>query len=191
MTWLAVVWEPDTAEVGSLGDAVVRDALADQGRFATGDPFSLLVVADGPDPRRSAARLGARVWAWEVETHSHRTSPVPCPLTMVALTRRHADLTHAEFVQHWRDRHGPLALRHHAGLADYRQACVTRALTAGGADVDGVALLGFASRTDFESRFYDSEEGKRLIRTDVARFLAPPGSTTTLVGPPRAVGTAR
>jgi len=191
VTWLAVVWEPDAAEIAARADAVVCDALEDQGRFSVGDPFGCLVVADGPDPAPIAPRLGARVWAWEVATRVLRASPTPCPLTMVALTRRRASLTPAEFARHWHDRHGPLALRHHAGLADYRQAVVTRPVTPGGAGVDGIARLGFASRADFETRFYDSEDGKQVIRTDVERFLAPPGGTTTLVGPPRAVATAR
>ncbi len=181
MSWLAVVWEPDAGAVASAG-AVARPALADQGVYAAGDPFALLLAGEGSPV--APARLGARVWAWTVEPRPIRVAPEPCPVTMVALTRRRADLTRDEFARHWTERHAPLALRRHVGLADYRQHVVLRALTAGSDEVDGVAMLGFPSRTDFETRFYDSEEGKAEIRADVARFIAARGRETTLVGPP-------
>ena len=61
---------------------------------------------------------------------------------------------------------------------------VTTALTPEVApEIDGVALLGFRTRSDFESRFFDSDEGRDEIMADVARFMDRPGPQTTLVVP--------
>ena len=38
--------------------------------------------------------------------------------------RRRPGTGHAEFVEHWRDRHGPLALRRHVGLVEYRDGSI-------------------------------------------------------------------
>jgi hypothetical protein len=70
------------------------------------------------------------------------------------------------------------------GLHDYVQHVVTEALTPGADVIDGVAALGFRTRADFETRFYDSDEGRRVIGEDVRRFLAAPGPDTTLLAPP-------
>lgn len=190
--WLAVVWEPNERALPALGDAIRCDALADQGPYSSGDPFAVLVRGDGSldDP----TELGGRVWAWETDLRTIRAAPQPCPLTMVALVRRRAGTTRDQFAHHWTERHGPLALAHHTGLADYRQEVVIAHTSGGaeGAEVDGIARLGFASRHDFETRFYDSEAGREVIRSDVARFLAPAsggsGRATTLVGRPRRGG---
>jgi hypothetical protein len=52
-------------------------------------------------------------------------------------------------------------------------------------------VLGFATRTDFETRFFDSDEGRAEIMEDVARFMDRPGPETTLVGPAGRVGASR
>jgi uncharacterized protein (TIGR02118 family) len=182
-----VVWGPDPAAIARLGGTVmVRVALADQGPYAGGGGFGCLVIGSGRpgDP----AAWGTRVWAWSTDVRTILASSTGPAVTMVALTRRRPDLTRAEFAAHWTDRHAPLALRHHVGLADYRQHVVVDALTPGAEVVDGIALLGFASHADFATRFYDSEAGKRAIRDDVRHFLGPPGGETTLVGPPGAGG---
>lgn len=186
--WLAVVWDPEAAAVARLLEATeVRRALADHGPYASADHFDLLVTGVGAAPA-GVDGLGGRVWAWRTEVHVVRAAADPLPLTMVSFPRRRAELTRAEFARHWREQHAPLALQHHAGLADYRQHVVVEVLTDEGAGVDGIALLGFRSREDFTTRFYDSEAGKAAIRADVARFIAPlpagVAGTTTLVGPP-------
>jgi uncharacterized protein (TIGR02118 family) len=101
---------------------------------------------------------------------------------MVSLMRRHPDLTHAEFVEHWTEHHAPLALAHHVGLHDYSQLVVVAPLLPGAEVVDGIAVLGFRSRHDFETQFFDDDEGRRVILEDVRRFMAGPGPDTTLVG---------
>jgi uncharacterized protein (TIGR02118 family) len=186
--WLAVVWAPDAAAVAWPARAAeVRRALTDHGPYAAADHFDLLVTGAGAPPD-GIGTLGARVWGWRTEVHVVRATDAILPITMVSFPRRRGGLTRAEFADHWTEHHAPLALRHHVGLADYRQHVVVEPLTDEGAEVDGIALLGFRSRDDFATRFYDSEAGKAAIRADVARFIAPlpPGETgtTTLVGPP-------
>ena len=102
---------------------------------------------------------------------------------MVSLMRRNPKLTREGFVTHWLDRHAPLAQRRHIGLSDYRQCVVTKTLTSEAPPIDGIALLGFANRADFETKFFDSDEGVAEIMEDVARFMDRPGPETTLVGP--------
>ncbi|MGZ6887997.1 MAG: EthD domain-containing protein [Acidimicrobiia bacterium] len=161
--------------------ATVRRAVADQGPYARGNPFAWFVV--DPTDALDVAAVGAPVWAWTVEEHVPRAGSAACALAMVSLMRRNPALMPAEFAAHWRTRHAPLALRRHEGLADYHQYVVTGTLTPAAPAIDGVALLGFRTRADFETRFFDSDEGRAEIMEDVARFMDRPGPETTLVGP--------
>jgi uncharacterized protein (TIGR02118 family) len=181
---VAVVWGADAASLSALraGGAQVRRALADQGPYAGGRPFAALVIgAADLDPGRVH---GAEVWAWRAEEHVPLPGPAEVAVAMVSLMRRRPGTSPAEFAAHWTGRHGPLALRRHVGLADYHQFVVTTSLTPEVApEIDGIALLGFSTRADFEMRFFDSDEGRAEIMEDVARFMDRPGHETTLVGP--------
>ena len=90
----------------------------------------------------------------------------------VVFFHRLPSLTRAEFARHWTERHAPLAARHHPTMVRYVQNLVRSE-----GEVDGVAELGFASREDMEQRVYDSEDGKRVIRDDVNRFIQPRAGT--------------
>jgi uncharacterized protein (TIGR02118 family) len=184
---MVAVWHPDPELHRLVGDDVVlRYALEDQGRYARGEPFDVLLAATIDDPRGlEVAGLGARVWAWSVDERRLRVGLALSEVTMVALMRRRPDLSHDEFVEHWTERHAPLALAHHEGLYDYAQNVVLDALTPGAEEIDGIAELGFASREDFETRFYDSDDGRLVIAEDVRGFMAGPGPDTTLLAPPR------
>ena len=191
MAWLAVVWGPDRDAVGAVGamSGWVRHRLDDQGPYARGNPFDLVLGGPGPAPGVEWSTLGARVLAWTVADWRVLEVTESASVTMVSLMRRTPAMTHDEFVTHWRERHAPLALRRHVGLVDYHQCVVTETLTPDRVDspvpeIDGVALLGFATRKDFEIRFFDSDEGRAEIMEDVARFMDRPGPETTLVGPP-------
>ena len=89
---------------------------------------------------------------------------------IVGLVRRPDGMTHDAFVEHWLERHVPLALVHHPGLHKYVTNVVETAL--GDAPPwDGIAELHFPSREAMRTRFFDSPEGERIIREDMPRFI--------------------
>jgi uncharacterized protein (TIGR02118 family) len=186
MVVISVVWEPSVVWRPARG-LTVRDAVADQGPYAHGTPFGRLVIGDDAG---SPSDLGTRVWSWRTEEFVPIAGPDACEVAMVSLMRRRPDLTRNQFAGHWRERHAPLARRRHVGLADYHQYVVFETLTSATPEIDGVALLGFRTRADFEERFFDSDEGRNEIMEDVGRFMDRPGPETTLVGPPGPVEAA-
>ncbi len=92
-----------------------------------------------------------------------------CPLL------RRAGMSHAEFVDHWLHRHVPLALRHHPLLTRYVTNVVDQQLSPTGEAWDGIAELHLANAQDFV-RLFDSPEGERIIRDDIARFIGRTGA---------------
>ncbi len=90
---------------------------------------------------------------------------------MVSPVFRAPAMTHEQFDAHWRDRHAPLALRHHIGMWRYDQYTITETLTDGAAPFDGIATLSFPTLDDFEGRLFDSDSGRDIIMADTARFL--------------------
>ena len=184
MTWAAAVWEPDTTVIDGLGNGVeVRRALEDQGFYANPAQFDAFVGGQSDHWPNALSVLGRRVWAWRVTEHAPKLGTQPCAVAMVSLMRRNPSMDHDEFVSHWTENHAPLALRRHLGLADYRQYVVDETLTAETPEIDGIALLGFLTRADFDDRFFDSDAGRAEIMDDVARFMDRPGRETTLVRP--------
>jgi uncharacterized protein (TIGR02118 family) len=93
-----------------------------------------------------------------------------CPI------RRHADLDHRAFVAHWLGRHVPLALRHHPGLCRYVTNVVEARLGDDGDAWDGFAELHVPSADALATGMFDAPEGERVIRADVARFIAHTGA---------------
>lgn len=88
-----------------------------------------------------------------------------CPL------RRRPDLGHEAFVAHWLGTHVPLARAHHPGLVEYVTNVVDARVSATGEAWDGFAELRFASEADAGERLWDSPEGERIVREDIARFI--------------------
>jgi hypothetical protein len=84
--------------------------------------------------------------------------------------RARADLDLTAFDDHWRDSHGPKALRHHVGMDDYVQWTVTEALV-GSAGHDGFSLCGFPTVPHLRHRFFDSDAGRAVIGADAAAFV--------------------
>jgi uncharacterized protein (TIGR02118 family) len=82
-------------------------------------------------------------------------------------------ISRAEMSAHWSDVHAPLARVHHPAIWRYVQNTVVRPLTRDAPDIDAVAELHFRSLEDLRDRFYDSDEGRRIIGEDVRRFLDP------------------
>jgi uncharacterized protein (TIGR02118 family) len=151
-------------------------AVEDQGRFAAGDPVDVLIALEGSvRPRIRVPARGVRVWA--VQPFHPIRSTDATDVKMVSFVQRAQHLTREQFAEHWTQQHAPLARRHHIGLADYTQNVVVDA----DSSVDGIAELRFRTRTDFETRFYDSDAGKAVIREDVQRFIARPSNLAALM----------
>jgi uncharacterized protein (TIGR02118 family) len=99
--------------------------------------------------------------------------------------RRHAALDHRAFVDHWLGRHVPLALRHHPGLCRYVTNVVDARLDDGGEPWDGFAELHFPSAEALATGMFDSPDGERVIREDVARFIGHTGAYVVAEHPQR------
>jgi hypothetical protein len=159
-----------------MGAKTISLAVDDQARFATGDPVDVLIALEADvRPRVRVPARGVRVWA--VQPFHPIVSSEPTTIKMVSFVQRAAHLTREQFAEHWTQRHAPLARRHHLGLADYTQNVVLDPES----DIDGIAELRFRTRTDFETRFYDSDAGKAAIREDVQRFIARPSNLAALM----------
>lgn len=94
---------------------------------------------------------------------------------LFAFLYRNPELTHDEFVAHWRDRHGPLIAdtpalaRHIIRYEQHPRHDPTSRLTAGD-DVDGVAVQWMGSIDDFVG-FVSEPAYSELIAPDEWRFL--------------------
>ncbi len=194
---LLAEWVPEALSAGGVASLELNLLLDDQGIFAfppdergdipNADSLVTLGLERAHDLDDVAARdvlhrLARRVDVWRVEPYDRKSNAadrdwpdgVASPgVKMVSFVQRAPELTHEQFVRHWTERHTPLALRHHVGLWHYRQNVVRRAFTPGGRAIDGIGELHFRTRADFETRFYDSDEGLQAIREDVKRFIAP------------------
>ena len=106
------------------------------------------------------------------ERESHLVSPT-VGIKSMYLARRRADLTHDEMISHWGNIHAPLALKHHIGMWRYARNVVEAALLPVAEPWDGFAELYFRSSEDLIQRMFDSDEGRSVIRADIARFSGP------------------
>lgn len=91
----------------------------------------------------------------------------------------HPDLAHHESDGHWRDVHGPLALRCHQAMCDYTQLSVVGVHQ--GLELDGIALCAFPNRQDLREKFFNDDEARAEIERDVASFADPKRSPRRVV----------
>jgi uncharacterized protein (TIGR02118 family) len=161
---------PGEAEIDSIGEL----------SFDTLDDFRhrLYDSAEGEKiVHRDVARFMGGAHSYATTEHVHKSShsgPLGRRSTGVKLVcpiRRPPGMSHAELVDHWLLRHVPLALKHHTGLSKYVTNVVDQRLSDDGPDWDGIAELHFASQRDFEDGMFDSPDGERIIRADMARFI--------------------
>lgn len=80
----------------------------------------------------------------------------------------HPDLGHRQADDHWRDVHGPLALRSHSAMCDYTQLSIVATIS--GQELDGIALCAFETRDDLSNKFFDDDEARAAIEADVSSF---------------------
>jgi uncharacterized protein (TIGR02118 family) len=138
---------------------------------------------DEPDAATISSSIGAwapggRVDAYRVDEHVQIDARVsaadggePPGLCRLVFVRRAPSLSRAEMARHWTERHTPIVHRHHPAFWHYAQNVVVEPLTPDAPEVDGVAEMRFHSVTDLRDRFYDNEEGRRIVADDVAQFL--------------------
>ena len=132
-------------------------------------PYSAVVraVTDDIESVAAVADVGLYVtFGREVKRPKgpHPRERVIATFGMVA----HPDLTHRQADDHWRDVHGPLAVRMHAAMCDYTQLSVVATLS--GLPLDGIALCAFGSREILRKRFFNDDAARAIIQSDVASF---------------------
>jgi uncharacterized protein (TIGR02118 family) len=103
----------------------------------------------------------------------------PSPgVTLLCFVRRKPDITPEAYSDHWRDNHGPLALRRQPGFWRYVQNHVIEYLTTETPDFDGIGELHFRTAQSVLDDMFDSPEGQQEIMDDTFRFMSHEGSTT-------------
>jgi uncharacterized protein (TIGR02118 family) len=90
---------------------------------------------------------------------------------LVFLCRRRPDITHERYAEILLGSHVPIALRHHPAMRKYVVNIVDRVRIPGSPELDSIGELSFDSLEDYRERLYDSEEGRRIVGEDVARFM--------------------
>ena len=95
---------------------------------------------------------------------------------LIFLCRRRPDLTHEQYVERVLRGHAPLALRHHPTMRGYVVNVVERRLGTGGDAWDGFTELHFSSAEPIAGGLFDSPEGERAVRDDIALFIGRAGA---------------
>ena len=186
----------EVPRIPGIVEWVANVADVSQDPVGGGDPTAEAVVSvhlaadvDLADVPIGALLPGLAVEAYDVEERlmwdRHGDWPLGAQavgFNRVALVPRVATITHDEFAAHWTNQHGPIAERHHPGIARYVQNVVRATLTPGAPNWDGIAELHFVRLEDFTDRMYDSPEGKVIVREDVRRFIDPTHGERFLLG---------
>ena len=155
--------------------------------FASLDDFERRLY-DSPEGRAAVERdvtgiLGAAetyVTTEHVQLATDRRRPTGERSPGVKLfcpVRRRPDLEREAFVAHWLGTHAAIAKAHHPGLTRYHIALAERRLGDGaGEPWDGFTELHFADAARVAGGLFDSPEGERLVREDIAKFIGHAGA---------------
>ena len=143
-------------------------------------PYSAMirVATDNVEAVRSVSDVGMYVCFSRVIKAPVTEPTAERSIATFGLVRNPA-MTHRQCDDHWRDTHGPLALRMHLAMCDYSQLAVVD--TIHGQALDGIAMCAFSTRSDLSEKFFNDDEAKRAIIKDVNTFSDAAGS------PPRVV----
>jgi uncharacterized protein (TIGR02118 family) len=138
----------------------------------------VMVWVEGDAPLEPARWFDAPVTAYLVDeriqmewTRDWPDGELTPGFEQLAYVPRIPSITHEQFAEHWSERHTPLVHVHHPGMARYVQNVITAPLTPDVRALDGVAQLYFRTAHDLHERYFDSDEGRRIIFEDVAKFL--------------------
>jgi uncharacterized protein (TIGR02118 family) len=99
-------------------------------------------------------------------------------LKCVCLVRRKPGTTREAYSEHWRLRHGPLALALQPGFWHYVQNHVVASLTDGSPEVDGIGELHYRTADAVHTESFVSEDAMHQIYEDTERFMDNETSTT-------------
>lgn len=151
---------------------------------AEGRPFTTLIRAatDNVEAVAAAADVGLHV----AYTRAIKPPSAPAPPDRVVaafVMVAKPGLTHRQADDHWRDVHGPVALRAHRAMCDYHQVAIVGTLA--GSPIDGIALCAFPNRDDLRHRFFVDDDARAEVAADVASFadLKAPWPRVVMVGP--------
>ncbi|MET9027885.1 EthD domain-containing protein [Nocardia sp. NPDC004168] len=166
----------------NISDAAVETAML---RITSFDEPVRAVVsvwwADAPQAEAAARVLSTvaeRVEGWHVE----EVTPIPPPVTAVlerapglsnfAFLRKPDDLSHAEWLDRWRNQHTAVAIETQATFG-YVQNVVTGPATAGAPDIAGIVeeLFPLAALTDPHAFYGSGGDGAELARR-IDRLMA-------------------
>lgn len=163
-----------------LGAIVVSDPRDDTSHL----PFAALVSVDSDSAEHL---IGADVGVYLCYRREQKVNParavganrqLPGKIALFPMVR-HADLTHRQSDDHWRDIHTPIALRVHTEMSFYTQLAVVHTIR--GPEWDGFAQCGFDSADDLRTKFYAGPEGQKEVERDVQKFANPKASPKRLI----------
>jgi len=143
------------------------------------EPTSVAAALGFPPPAGGRLVGAYRVDEVVQKDYDWSSSGLSPGVKLVCFVRRRPNLTHEAYSQHWRKRHGPLAVAHQSRYWHYVQNHVVEHLTDATPDFDGIGELHYRSAEDVLNTF-DSEEGARLVLEDAQRFMNHEGSTVLL-----------
>jgi uncharacterized protein (TIGR02118 family) len=179
------------ASSGAVNVRVAGDDLATVMAFDTEhEADGMITLRDVPSASKTLDRIdlpagvrlvGAYVVEEVVQRDYERTwsAGKPSPgVSLICLVRRRPDLSWQAYSDHWRNNHGPLALRRQPGFWRYVQNHVLERLTPETPTFDGIGELHFRTAASVLDGMFDSPEGQEEIMTDTYRFMSHEGSTT-------------
>jgi hypothetical protein len=105
-------------------------------------------------------------------------SGIPSPgVKLVCFVRRTPSISHDQYLEHWRERHAPLAIRVQPAFWHYVQNHVSDWLTRDTPDFDGIGEIHCRTPGDLFTKMYADDEARRLIWEDMDRFMVNDRST--------------
>jgi uncharacterized protein (TIGR02118 family) len=163
--------------------AIVKDLYSDpdiQALVSVWEPTSAAEAVALPLPE-GARLVGAYRVDEVVQRDYERTwaaDEVSPGVKVVCLVRRKPGMTHDAYSEHWRVRHGPLALELQPGFWHYVQNHIVENLTDDTQAIDGIGELHFRTAEEVHSGMFVTEEAAELIMADTERFMDNQTSTT-------------
>jgi len=176
LLWAAACSSVANAETlaAALGGSLYADRREDPG----GLPFTALVTGVTDDAELLSAHADVGLYVICERVIKPGRAQIFGLFPMIA----HPGLSHRQADAHWRDRHAPLALKHHAHMTEYLQLSVVHCVS--GVPFDGFALCGFDALADLRERFFSEPDSEQVIGEDVSRFADTQRSPRRLIAEP-------